>query len=110
MPTPLNNFANAANAYAQAYRGGPDMDDAKRAPSGGGAVGGDFSDLVHGALKEAELIGKRAEALSVAGITDRADLNTVVSAVAEAEVTLQTVVAVRDKVIDAYKEILRMPM
>jgi flagellar hook-basal body complex protein FliE len=33
-----------------------------------------------------------------------------VTAVAEAELTLQTVVSMRDKVIDAYKEILRMPM
>ena len=32
------------------------------------------------------------------------------TAVAEAEVALQTVVAVRDKVIDAYREIMRMPM
>ncbi|QLH38423.1 MAG: flagellar hook-basal body complex protein FliE [Defluviicoccus sp.] len=33
-----------------------------------------------------------------------------VSAVAEAEATLQTVVAVRERIIDAYKEIMRMPI
>jgi len=34
----------------------------------------------------------------------------VVTAVTNAEVTLQTVVAVRDKVISAYQDILRMPV
>ena len=39
-----------------------------------------------------------------------ADLSQVVTAVAEAETTLQTVIAVRERVIEAYKEILRMPI
>lgn len=110
MPTPLANFSAAADAYTKAYRGESGSDDTRLGGNTGPAGGGDFADLVQGALKEAELIGRRAEVLTVAGITDRADLNQVVGAVAEAEVTLQTVVAVRDKVIDSYKEILRMPM
>ncbi|MHC8509175.1 MAG: flagellar hook-basal body complex protein FliE [Rhodospirillales bacterium] len=109
MPAPLANFASAADAYAKAHKGAgmPHIP-----PPGeiSQAEGGDFADMVHGALKQAERIGKRSEMLTVAGVTDRADLHEVVSAVAEAEVTLQTVVAVRDKVVEAYKEILRMPM
>lgn len=110
MPTPLANFSAATDAYTRAYRGATESEDTGRSSSLGAGEPGDFADLVKGALKEAEIIGKRAEALSVAGVTDRADLNQVVGAVAEAEVTLQTVVAVRDKVIESYKEILRMPM
>lgn len=110
MTTPLANFSAAANAYTQAYRGASTPMDSAASLGQGTANGGNFSDLVQGALKEAEMVGRRAEALTVAGVTDRADLNSVVSAVAEAEVTMQTVVAVRDKVIDSYKEILRMPM
>jgi flagellar hook-basal body complex protein FliE len=34
----------------------------------------------------------------------------VVTAVAEAELTLQTVIAVRDKALDAYHDIIRMPI
>jgi flagellar hook-basal body complex protein FliE len=34
----------------------------------------------------------------------------VVTAVAEADLTLQTVVAVRDRVIEAYQNIMRMPI
>ena len=47
---------------------------------------------------------------NLAGIVDRADIGQVVTAVAEAEVTIQTIVAIRDKVIEAYKDIIRMPM
>ena len=62
------------------------------------------------AIKEAVTIGQRSEAISIAAINDRADMNQVVTAVAEAEVTLRTVVSVRDKVVEAYREILRMPV
>jgi flagellar hook-basal body complex protein FliE len=37
-------------------------------------------------------------------------MSNVVTAVAEAEAALQTVVAVRDRVIEAYKDIMRMPI
>ena len=47
---------------------------------------------------------------SAAAAAGKADLNTVVVAVAEADLTLKTVVAVRDKVLAAYREILRMPI
>ena len=73
-------------------------------------AGDEFSSLVKDAIDEAIKIGKKGETATIAGINDHADLNKVVTAVAEAELTLQTVVAVRDKVLDAYKEILRMPM
>ena len=43
-------------------------------------------------------------------LSSQADLNEIVTAVNNAEMTLQTVVAVRDKVIQAYQEIMRMPI
>ncbi|WP_316977694.1 flagellar hook-basal body complex protein FliE [Shumkonia mesophila] len=108
MVTSIAGINSAAAAYATA---------AKRVGSGleardvaGKAGGGDFAELVKSALDEARLIGQRSEKLSMEGIRDNADLNQVITAVAEAEVTLQTVVSIRDKVIDAYKEILRMPI
>ncbi len=105
MPDPVTTYNTAAAAYSRA------------ANSAGGGIeprdtGGDddFAALVKGAIEEAVRIGKTSERQSIAAINDRADLNEVVTAVAEAEVTLQTVVAVRDKVIEAYKDIIRMPM
>ncbi len=106
MPTPAQGYMNAVNAYKMAARGGPDSgaSDAVELQQG------DFADLVKSAIDQAVKIGERSESLSIAGINDRADINQVVTAVAEAEVALKTVVTVRDKVIDAYKEIIRMPM
>jgi flagellar hook-basal body complex protein FliE len=106
MPSPAENISNVISAYNNVARSGlSESSKSDEAQQGDG-----FADLVKGAIKEAIKIGEESEKMSIAGIQDKADLNQVVTAVAEAEVTLQTVVAVRDKVIDAYKEILRMPM
>ncbi len=105
MPTPAQGYINAIQAYRSAASGQP------ATPAPKDALKGDeFADLVKSAINEAVKIGEKSEELSVRGIADRADINQVVTAVAEAELALQTVVAVRDKVLDAYKEIIRMPM
>lgn len=106
MPSPAQNYMSAVNAYKVAARAMPD----DNAASGAGVQQGEFADLVKNAISQAVKIGEQSESLSIAGINDRADINKVVTAVAEAEVALKTVVTVRDKVIDAYKEIIRMPM
>ncbi len=70
----------------------------------------DFSQMVKSFAESAVGIGKKSEAQSAAAAAGKADLNSVVVAVTEAELTLNTVVAVRDKVLEAYREILRMPI
>jgi len=106
MAAPIHNINQALNAYQSAAKGlgGAPVDDG---PAGANE---DFAALVKGAIKEAVRIGENSEQLSIAGINDKADLNAVVTAVAEAELTLQTVVNVRDKVIESYREIMRMPV
>lgn len=52
----------------------------------------------------------KSESMSAAAVQGKADIAQVVQAVSEAEVTLQTMVAVRDKVVSAYEEIMRMPI
>ncbi len=105
MATPAQNITTVLNAYNEAARGR-----AKSVEPQGGASGSDFANLVKGAIEEAKKIGERSEQLSIAGITDRADIGQVITAVAEAEITIQTVVTIRDKVLEAYKDIIRMPM
>lgn len=100
--------ANAAKAYAnvadgQAFGG-------QKSANTNTDSGDQFASLVRSAIDEAIKIGEKSEQLSIQGVNDRADLNQVVTAVAEAEVTLQTVVSVRDKVLESYKQILRMPI
>ena len=107
MVSPAQNYISAVKAYGDAASGKPlgvkpqGQDDIKQ---------GEFADLVKSAIDEAVKIGERSEQLTIQGINERADVSQVVTAVAEAELTLQTVVTVRVKVLDAYKEIIRMPM
>jgi len=51
---------------------------------------------------------KAGEAASIAGIQGKASVQQVVEAVMSAEQTLQTAIAIRDKVVAAYQEIARM--
>ncbi len=105
MSNPALNISNAINAYNDVAGG------KKPSMTPHDAVDGtDFVDLVKGAIKEAQRIGEVGEQQSVMALDDKADLSQVVTAVAEAELTLQTVVAVRDKVLEAYQDIIRMPI
>ena len=106
MPTPAQNYITAVKAYNSAARGEPTH---AKTPAND-IQQGEFADLVKSAIKEAVRIGERSENLSIQSISDKADISKVVTAVAEAELTLQTVVTVRDKVLEAYKEIMRMPI
>lgn len=53
---------------------------------------------------------KKSEEVSAAAVAGKADVTDVVQAVTEAELTLQTMVAVRDRVISSYQDIMRMPI
>ena len=109
MANPTQSISNAISAYVDAARAATQGERAELGTSDAGAKE-TFADLVKGALNQSVDNGKAGESLSLSAVRDEADLNNVITAVAEAELTLETVVAVRDKMIDAYKEILRMPM
>jgi len=101
----------ASLAYARALeRANP----AQGAPAGPGAAGlkdgPNFADLVKDAATEAVQVGARSEAVTAQSLTGGVELTDIVAAVSNAEITLQTVVAVRDRVISAYQEIIRMPI
>ena len=53
---------------------------------------------------------RASEETVAAGLAGRADPQAVVEALAATELAVQTAVAVRDKVVEAYQEILRMPV
>ena len=70
----------------------------------------DFSSVLSDVVNDTVKTLKQSENSSFAAATGQADVVDVVTSVTNAELTLQTVVAVRDKVISAYQEILRMPI
>jgi flagellar hook-basal body complex protein FliE len=53
---------------------------------------------------------RAAETTALGGMTGKADAMSVVEALASTELAVETAVAVRDKVVEAYQEILRMPV
>lgn len=106
---PAMNIARAAQLYSQAQQTGL-APNAIPAQDAAPANQGTFTTLVQNYLTQAQQIGRTSEQMSISGMMGQTDLAQVATAVNEAELTLQTVVAIRDKVVDAYKEILRMPM
>lgn len=70
----------------------------------------DFGQMVQNAVENVVDRGRAADEKAVGLVEGRADVVDVVTAVAETEVALETMVAVRDRVISAYEEIMRMPI
>ena len=97
--------ANALQAYRLAQTNG---DGAVAMPVAGS--GADFGSMVQSALKGVVSQGHAAEAQSTAAISGHGNLLDVVSAVSKAELSLQTTIAVRDRVVAAYQDIMRMPI
>ena len=52
--------------------------------------------------------GEDADAQATAAVVNGGDLTHVVTAVSKAQLALQEVVAIRDKVVSAYQEVMRM--
>ncbi len=100
------NIAGAAAAYARQANAGavPQMEPRSKDPSQS------FADLVGDAITGAIETGRKGEKLSTEAIAGTADLGEVVIAVTNAEVTLQTALAIRDRVVQAYQDIMRMPI
>jgi flagellar hook-basal body complex protein FliE len=78
----------------------------KSAPAGTPAIG--FDGILEQVAADAIGTVKAGEAASIAGIQGKVSAQSVVEAVMSAERSLQMVVAVRDKVVQAYQEVSRM--
>jgi flagellar hook-basal body complex protein FliE len=79
--------------------------------SGDGAVklGTDFSKFLNDALGQVDALQKNADAASLQLATGQVDdLSSVMVAIEKASLSLSLTVAVRDKVLDAYNQIMRM--
>lgn len=110
MASPIS----AASAYAKLARLTAD-------PSGGlaglnkatGAAtsgGPDFGSLVKEAVGSVVESGRKSDAQAKAMAAGKANIVDVVTAVTETEVAIEALVSVRDKVIQAYEEIMKMPI
>jgi flagellar hook-basal body complex protein FliE len=101
MATPVS----AAGAYASIAK----LTSALGKQPGGGAPES-FGDMVKQALAAVSDAGQKSDTQAKALVNGKGDMVNVVTAVAETETAISAVVAVRDKVIAAYEEIMRMPI
>jgi flagellar hook-basal body complex protein FliE len=97
----LARAAQALNAYQS-------VDSGIASPASGGS---DFAALLTRSLGGAVQTGQQAEAQATAAVSgSSSDLTQVVTAVSRAELALQTTIAVRDRVLQAYQDIIKMPI
>ncbi|MFP4327160.1 MAG: flagellar hook-basal body complex protein FliE [Paracoccaceae bacterium] len=75
------------------------------------AQGGEgLSGALQGAARDFATTLRQAEQTAMSAMTGHADPHALVQALAQSELAVETVVTVRDKVVEAYQEILRMPV
>ena len=98
----------AANAYASLAK----IIDQSGAAGKGAETGGgpSFSALLKDAIGNVVDAGKKSDAQSMAMASGKANVMDVVTAVAETDVAVSTLVSVRDRVIQSYEDIMRMPI
>jgi len=100
----------AANAYANLAR----ILDSGGAGKGSdaGSVGGgpSFGALLKDAIGSVLDAGRKSDSQTVAMASGKANVMDVVTAVAETDVAVSTLVSVRDRVIQSYEDILKMPI
>ena len=99
-------------AAAAAYQNVARMAQAASTPSIAPAdlPGSSFSDFLSGAVKDSISTIRQGEQAATAQVSGKANIVDVVNSVNAAELTLDTVVAVRDKVVAAYQSIMSMPI
>jgi len=105
MPTAFG----AANAYAKLAK----LTDPGAGLSKGIAEssnGPSFGSLLKDALSSVVETGKKSDAQSQAMAAGKANMVDVVTAVSETEVAIDALVAVRDRVIQSYEDIMKMPI
>lgn len=101
----------AANAYAQVARATSAVAGVGGAAGEGmGATGESFGSMLKDAMASVMQSGRSSDAQTQSVAQGKANIVDVVTAVSETEVAIDAVVAVRDKVITAYEEIMRMPI
>jgi flagellar hook-basal body complex protein FliE len=100
IPTIVVTPSTAADAYGQVDRGDLGI---------GGATGtGDFSATLQRAMQGTIDQFHDADTQAAQAMTGGGNLTDVVTALSRAELTLQTATAVRDRVLQAYQDIIKM--
>jgi len=93
----------AARAYGDTASGGAGA-------AAGGGSGGGFGATLQRAISGAIADGRVADRQATGAIAGQGDLTDVVTAVSRAELALQTATAIRDRFVQAYQDVMQMPI
>lgn len=99
----VNAYAQATKQMQQGLTGARDGEDGMKADSA-------FASLVTESLGDVKDATAGLEVASAKSLVKEADIVDVATAASNAEMVVETVVTVRDKVISAYNDILKMPI
>jgi flagellar hook-basal body complex protein FliE len=99
IPSVVITPSAAAEAYSRTARGG--------APA---APPQSFGAAISQALDQAVQTGHTADNQAMTALSGGGNLTDVVTALSHAEMTLQTATAIRDRVVQAYQDIMKMPI
>lgn len=94
----------AAKAYAAVQGGG------MTTGAAASAAGPGFSEMLQNVMADTVQSSRAAETQMSMAVQGQGSMIDVVTAISSAEASLETVIAVRDQVISAYQEIMRMPI
>jgi flagellar hook-basal body complex protein FliE len=98
-----NAYASAARLISQGARGAAEV-----VPTAG--QGPDFAQLLSQSIDSVQQTGARSDQMALDMVNGRANVIDMVTAISETEMAIDTMVTIRDRVISAYEEIMRMPI
>lgn len=107
MAVPFNAAASAYNSAARLLGQGtrPAVDQVANAVNTP-----DFGQMLTQAVQGVVETGNAADAQAMSVVNGKGDMVDVVTAISQTQLAMETMVTVRDKVIAAYEEIMRMPI
>ena len=103
-------FNAVASAYSNASKLIGDSAKSSSGAAGKGAQGTDFGKILSDQLQGVMDAGKKSDQISLDMVNGKANVVDVVTAISQTQLAMESMVAVRDKVISAYEEIMRMPI
>ncbi len=101
MPTITVTPGAAARAYGETAGGSGGA-----AAAGGAGFGASLQRAIAGAVTD----GQAADRQAMGAIAGQGNLTDVVTAVTRAELALQTATAIRDRFVQAYQDVMQMPI
>ncbi len=104
------HFSAATVAYGNAQLLVTQGLNATAEPAAGTGQGFDFAKLLADSMQSVVDTGKASDQKMLDMVNGKADVVDVVTAVSQTEIAIESMVAVRDRVITADEEIMRMPI